>query len=519
MTKYDEQSIHERISTLLQEANELAGIELQPERVTHNAAELAVTFHRLSREMARFGAARWVEQHLDLTRDSGEEPDDTSVSHVPGDDPSTPGKQPDIAPCADEQADTDEPGLQSGARSDVSPTSEPTRMPATAANRATILERPATPPRASFAERLKRQWSATKRAAKPASQSRKATVDRSLMKSIAQSIGECPKHLNGLTPLVRELELLESFDRADARLLSGLPSSDLNLLLTAFAFRLRAVQSADEWSRLLPEHHRRADRLHHRLAAMAKESQCGVVHGLARAHAPTRGSWLDDAREATAALRSRAGLRRDTQAETRQRNPQQVLNQLGGDAAEQLQPEEFIKKATWLLENGIKANDGKLVRAASHFIPDLMDVTGMSDLRRNAARFLDDQEDAEPEYTLPRDLSLLDITRGLNVVIVGGDPRNGREEVIRREFEFASCEWVHIADNTGKNRLASLCERIRSGGIDMVIVLSAFCSHTISERMFELKNETSVVLSRTYGIRQIEAAIERFLSGPARTED
>ena len=128
-----------------------------------------------------------------------------------------------------------------------------------------------------------------------------------------------------------------------------------------------------------------------------------------------------------------------------------------------------------------------------------------------------DEIEAETHEDEPRERIVTDDwawrhhTDGRSAVIVGGDPRPERVARLQEEFGFASLEWIDNASGAGK-RLDSLLERMRHGTVDMVIMMRAFSSHTLTDATFGLKDRAcDLVLADTYGVTQVRLAIERFL--------
>ena len=102
------------------------------------------------------------------------------------------------------------------------------------------------------------------------------------------------------------------------------------------------------------------------------------------------------------------------------------------------------------------------------------------------------------------------MTQGLRVVIVGGDRRNTARDRIQNTFGFAEAEWEA---GHQVRRLNALAERIRQGGVDVVIFLKRFLSHRTSDILVPAIKASPKVhgvwVEHGYGV----AAVANALSG------
>jgi len=82
-------------------------------------------------------------------------------------------------------------------------------------------------------------------------------------------------------------------------------------------------------------------------------------------------------------------------------------------------------------------------------------------------------------------------------------------------FEFESLEW--IANPTrGVRRVHALTQRMKAGSLDLVIVLRAFISHKVSDKVFAVDAPScKTVLVDNYGVTQVRLGLERFLGAEA----
>jgi hypothetical protein len=120
----------------------------------------------------------------------------------------------------------------------------------------------------------------------------------------------------------------------------------------------------------------------------------------------------------------------------------------------------------------------------------------------------------EPEMRAPPESwPLWPIIRGTAALMIGGEPRETSRARIERAFQLRELVW--IADDPRK--VDSAVTRVEAHGFDVVLILSRFVSHPSSERLVAACASSNVRwahVERGYGIEQIRAALERFLSSP-----
>ena len=115
---------------------------------------------------------------------------------------------------------------------------------------------------------------------------------------------------------------------------------------------------------------------------------------------------------------------------------------------------------------------------------------------------------------LPEGWPFFALTRGVNAVVVGGDPRP--TDRMRDAFEFASVTW----DPIDPRRVDALAARIRALSVEFVVLLRDFVSHSVSDAVVSSCKEANVpyvVVDAGYGVGQVRLAIERYLQGRLQT--
>lgn len=341
-------------------------------------------------------------------------------------------------------------------------------------------------------------------------QEQTASISVELLRDMIEQLGPTPTHLRGKAPVKRELARLHAVVPAALGRWAAAPSEVNRMLLAWVATRGRAVQDVvstygEPGADVL------LDRIFPKLAAHSAETWPGAVWGLALGHTSRGANWLADARDCEAEIRASAGLTSAIPA-------RETFN--GDDALRRLlelvrngcESVQFVERVREVLEGGVSPNDKRLVHAA---LPFAMELDG-ADLKalRKAVNHEIEVSEAEEEARPPRvapDWAWYPHTRGKRAVIVGGDPRSERVQRLQQTFGFAELDWVDNA--SGGVRIAdSLTKRMRNGTVDLVIVLRAFSSHKLSDKIFAARDGScAVVLADTYGVTAVQLAIERFL--------
>ncbi len=252
------------------------------------------------------------------------------------------------------------------------------------------------------------------------------------------------------------------------------------------------------------------------LSAWSKREQPGWVNGLSRGHLPTRGSWTADADAYTARLPGGG------EAPTVRENAEKLLGAISAFAPEfESAPAEamdavatqfkgLVRKA---LDGGVRNTDPRLLRLCSGHA-ELFDTQDFRGLRRAL------REDAEPSEgedddkapPLPPDWAWWGRTRFRRGVLVGGDPREPNRVRLEQSFGFQELDWVGT-EGKGKH-LQTVRDRLRSGKVDIVIILGGFVGHDADEIILPAARECGVDwvhVDKGYGIARIRRAIERFL--------
>ena len=292
-------------------------------------------------------------------------------------------------------------------------------------------------------------------------------------------------------------------------------------LIGLLAARLRGLQ---EQPSLVAD--RRLDFAFGTLSAYVKRARPGYVYGLARWHSPNRESWENDAEALFERLS--AMLPTPAEAEPSAQRKLELIESLVREST--ICPEEARSAVAAQLRRevlaafaaGLQARNSRLVRSLVPVV-DAFEGQEFRSLRRairdevDAAR-ADEAEDAgteEPE--IPAEWAWRVFTKAQRALIVGGDPREPNRLRLERAFGFSELEWVGAEYK--RNNLHGVRDRVRSGRVDMVILLTRFTGHDADQIIIPACREMNVgfvCVPHGYGVVRVRQAIERFLDPEER---
>lgn len=340
-------------------------------------------------------------------------------------------------------------------------------------------------------------------------------------------LGPTPVRLPGGNAIEAEVKRLEEALRVTL-VHWGAAGKKVDHALTSWvAARARAAQEAVK--ALLGEARARQigpriDAIISGLGRHAKQTLPGLVHGLARVHRSRGQSWTEDAqgfeRVARGLLPHEAivdevegeavvsgsvddrlrSLREDLRAG---RDACELVSELWQMVVQDGAIGRGDARLAGLVRELVEREESPLVALAELGLGSL----GLGEVERVVRDEL--TEDAEVERrALPGDWAGFVVTRGVAAAIVGGVPRPERVEALKRCFGFGSLEWI---PNACDRPLESIVQRMRSGSLQLVIMLSQLVSHNASDRLFAARDEgCRVVLADSYGVGQIRLALERY---------
>lgn len=273
---------------------------------------------------------------------------------------------------------------------------------------------------------------------------------------------------------------------------------------------------------------RRIDQAFLTLTAYSARERPGFVIGLNRTHKPVRGAWQDDADNYWDRLVSYLPSE-DTPSPNHEKilaNLEKLVREIefAPVAARSAVASQTIREFRTALESGISARDPRLVRLAAPFVEQLQSRE-FRNLRRaireeqEAANEPEEAEASTEEVYLPPEWGWWGRTKGRRALMIGGSPRELNRARLEKVFGFSSLEWLPAEHR--RNSLVSVRNRVRAGGVDVVLILRSFVGHDADEIILPACRETGVDwvhVDQGYGVVRVRQAIERFLdpSEPAR---
>jgi hypothetical protein len=282
----------------------------------------------------------------------------------------------------------------------------------------------------------------------------------------------------------------------------GLPAPVQRSVITYLVARLRTASSEIAPADL--------DGAFSSVTRFMQVEQPGFVHGLHRAHPPKRGSWPADAAFAWAGLLDKVpGLAEVMAEDAPSRRVEDALREV--EAAGE--PELRVAAIRAALEV-VSERHPRLVRLAADLV-DRLEQPEFRGLRRAIRAELADpaeEEGAAAEAELPVDWAGWAKTRGRRAVMIGGSPREPNRQRIERIFGFQSLEWRPAEHR--RNGLQTLRNSIRSGGVDLLLVLRDFVGHDADDVLLPACREAGVDWAHVehgYGTGSVRRAIERYV--------
>lgn len=344
-------------------------------------------------------------------------------------------------------------------------------------------------------------------------------------------LGPTPLRLSGGNAIEGEVKRLEEALRVTL-VHWGAAGRKIDHALTSWvATRARAAQEVAK--ALLGEARARQigpriDAIISGLGRHTKETWPGTVHGLARNHRPRGEDWsvdattwerrarrllpheaiVDEGEDEAIASGSVDDRLRSLREELRAgRDGSELVSELWQMVVQDGTIGRADARLVGLVRELVEREENPLVALAALGLGSL----GLGELERAVRDEL--AEDAEVERgELPEGWTGFAVTRGVAAAIVGGVPRPERVDVLKRCFGFGSLEWIA---NACDRPLESIVQRMRSGSLQLVIVLSQLVSHNASDRLFGARDAgCRVVLADSYGVGQIRLALERFAARP-----
>jgi hypothetical protein len=345
-------------------------------------------------------------------------------------------------------------------------------------------------------------------------------VGQAVLRRAWDSLGPTPTNLRGRNPLTREITALRDTTRTQLDDWASAGEAINHALTSWVVARMRAAQDAVEHN--TPEELQEDLRnLFPLMTRHSRDTRPGSIRGLARGHTPPGNhTWLHEAHEREPRVRVLMGEKPSAAAApVFVRNVDDDIRRLLEDVAAGLPDEHRVPRLRLLLRHGASATDTRLVNLASP-IAALLEDDEFRDLRRALHRAQQDADEgergpsAEETHAPPEGWRGFELTHGRHAVIVGGDPRPERLAGLQAMFGFASLDWQETTREGGMRHIDAVVERMTSGTLDLVLVLRAFTSHKVTDRIFNADTpRCRKVLVDSFTALQIRLGLERHLPG------
>lgn len=153
---------------------------------------------------------------------------------------------------------------------------------------------------------------------------------------------------------------------------------------------------------------------------------------------------------------------------------------------------------------GLGAGDERLLETVAPFA-DLLEGPEFRAIRRHLDRMAEKDGDSKLAEFSAENRDLIEQTRGLRAMIIGGDSREAARQQLEDAFEFEELEWVDYETNHPA-KLKSLKDRVRNRKVDLVLILKSYIAHHVPEQLRPLCEANDVpclMVEQGYGLNQV----------------
>ncbi len=330
-----------------------------------------------------------------------------------------------------------------------------------------------------------------------------------LAQAVRAELGDMPTTIDSEEALRAELKVLVRCTRPERQEgWRSLPPDVQVPIIAHIAARARRLQEpmiAPLLAQLDVD--RQIETLFNALSRYTKEEAPGFVYGLARSHGARGESWTRDAQDHLAMLNELIAVR----AEPTKANPEREIAKLEGMLQDEAEDDAIVEQLDAVLAAGAGKTDLRLVRMCRKKL-DLLGKHARFKPLRKAIKEADEVDEApERQAGPPPEWPLWAQVRGKRAAIIGGDPREEPRARIEAAFEFASLTWEGIDQ---VRQVETLCTQVRSGGVDLVILLQSLINHSVCGKIVDACRSAKVpfaAVERGYGVERIRLAIEQDL--------
>ena len=328
--------------------------------------------------------------------------------------------------------------------------------------------------------------------------------------AVRVELGELPPLLDNEDTVRAELRLLVRVTRPERQeSWRSIPPDAQVFLIAHLAARARRLQEPPAAPILVGlDSDRQVETLFNALSRYTKDEAPGFVYGLARFHGARGESWLSDAQEQLQQFSASI----EVHVEPPKTNPEREVAKLEALLAEGVADEALLEQLDAVVAAGVSRTDARLVRLCRDKL-ELLGKHARFKALRKAIKEGDECEDApEKQAGPPPEWPYWPMVRHKRGAIIGGDPREESRARIAQAFDLASLTWEGIDQ---VRQVEALANQIRSGGVDLVVILQSFINHAMCGKIVDACRSAKVsfaAVERGYGVERIRLAIEQDLS-------
>ncbi len=162
---------------------------------------------------------------------------------------------------------------------------------------------------------------------------------------------------------------------------------------------------------------------------------------------------------------------------------------------------QFIRKR--LDTSDLSPDDSRLVRLLEPF-QEHFRGHGFAKLRNALDAREDGPDEQKSKVQLPEDWNWADKVKSSRVLVVGADSSPEAEKRIEKTFQPAEFNWVKVQNKKHARKVEAWAERIRQGNVDIVILLTEYTRHSVSDMVVDAVKDSPgvelVFVNRGYGV-------------------
>jgi hypothetical protein len=232
--------------------------------------------------------------------------------------------------------------------------------------------------------------------------------------------------------------------------------------------------------------------------------------------APRQRDWLREAEVLEASVRTAlaatGGTRISTPPAAAQAptfNLERALENLARAVDEDEATLPLVARVRHLLAEGAPPDHPRLCALLVERVAELTSPA-FKTLRGKIRKFAKAQQEVDAS---PAPWAIAPALAGKRILLVGGDRTTGVLERLRTHLPGASLDWVETSPSSGIRQVQAARERIAQGTVDMVLLITSFISHKVSDVLTDARKGASgnvyfQAIKRGYGLTQLRLALE-----------